>query len=482
MNDSWPRPYALMARLSPILIILILVLAPLVLALGYPIARVKADGECSPLDVTLLIDSTSSMSGAIDNVKIEAAKLVDQIVAASGGNYQLGLIEFRDDIIVSTDMASGTADMVRAQIGAITAVGGDGGSEASDEALNTVVNRLNATDRPQSGNFSGVWRTDANKIIILITDAPPAGFDDLYAEGVDNVNAHQHALEASNLGIKISAVYVPTTEGVPAVKAAGANAVNDDSAVIAEAVMRDYQATTNGGFIKTARNGSGTANAISLTIAKCGSPGVQEGLYRLNLPLIADAPPATLAPICMSGKFTPVDIIFALDRSNSFAEKGRLNITMNALRTVLDQMDLAQDQLALVTFARDVTLPQPLTKSKDAFLVQLSLVIVGDGTAIGTAITVSANEVLGSRHMAPNRPVIILLTDGENLDGPDPLPRARDARAKGIRIITVSAGEDVQKSVLRDLASRAADYYYNDSLVEIPDMLHSVVQKVQCGG
>lgn len=227
----------------------------------------RAQATCAPLDVVLAIDSTSSMGGAIANVKAESTQLVNQIVEASGGDYQLGLVEFRDDITVLTDMAPGTASIINLQIGRIQASGGGPIPEASDETLNTIVNRLSAAGRPQSGDFNGVWRPDAEKIIILITDAPPGGFDDTYTEGIDNVNAAQRAAEAAVQGIRISAVYVPTREDVVA---AGANAVNDLYADIAEAIMYMYKDVTNGAFIKTAKDGSGTANAIALTIAECG--------------------------------------------------------------------------------------------------------------------------------------------------------------------------------------------------------------------
>ncbi len=234
---------------------------------------VYAQGECSPLDVALLIDSTGSMGGAIANVKAEAVALIDQIVTASGGNYQLGLIEFRDNIVVLSDMAPGTASAVKGQIAGLIAAGGEGGPEASDEALNTVINHLGAAGRPQVGNFTGTWRSDATKIIILITDAPPAGFDDTYTVGIDNANANQRAAEARDAGIFISAVYVPTAEDLVAAEAAGINAINNEYADIAEAIMLNYQRVTDGGFIKTARDGSGTAAAIRLTIEKCGPIG-----------------------------------------------------------------------------------------------------------------------------------------------------------------------------------------------------------------
>jgi hypothetical protein len=62
---------------------------------------------------------------------------------------------------------------------ALAAGGGAGGPEASDEALNTVVNALVVGARPQNIDFTPDWRgAGVVKIAILVTDAPPGGFDD----------------------------------------------------------------------------------------------------------------------------------------------------------------------------------------------------------------------------------------------------------------------------------------------------------------
>ncbi len=225
--------------------------------------------SCAPLDVVIAIDETGSMVGAIDNVKAEAQALVDLIEEESGGDYQLGLVTFRDTVYVVNDLAPNTADLVRDSIGVISAAGGAGGPEASDETLRTIINGLpeSATQRQ---SFNGRFRDGANKIIILITDAPPGGFDDSFTPE-DEANARARAEEAKAAGIFISAVYVPTFGSVAA---AGGNAVDQTFSEDTERIMRMYEEVTGGGFIRTAPDGRGTARAIELTIEGCGKTGV----------------------------------------------------------------------------------------------------------------------------------------------------------------------------------------------------------------
>ncbi|PPK66410.1 vWA domain-containing protein [Actinokineospora auranticolor] len=216
-----------------------------------PVAQPPAAGPCGPLDVTFVIDDTGSMGGAIANIKAGINTIIGDVSTLSGGDFKLGLVTFKDDVKVLNDLAAGNQAAVTAGVNGLVAGGGGGGPEASDEALNTAVNNLPAAGRPQTGNFSGVWRSNATKMIILVTDALPGGFDDTHT-AVDVANAHTRALQAQN-NIKINSVYVPTG-GV--------------SAPVVT-IMQDYATTTGGVYTQTAANGSNTATTIQQSLRNC---------------------------------------------------------------------------------------------------------------------------------------------------------------------------------------------------------------------
>ncbi|MEO6085758.1 MAG: VWA domain-containing protein, partial [Umezawaea sp.] len=177
------------------------------------------------------------------------------VVTASGGDYQLGLVTFKDTVSVVNDLAPNNAVAVTNYVtNTLAAGGGSSEPEASDEAVNTAVNRLPAAGRPQVGNFSGVWRSNATKFVVLVTDARPGGFDDTYAAGTDNVNAAARATEALGAGIKISAVYVPTS------------ATYSPTIV---PIMQNYATTTGGTFVQAQADGTGTATAIQRFLSDC---------------------------------------------------------------------------------------------------------------------------------------------------------------------------------------------------------------------
>ena len=131
--------------------------------------------------------------------------------------------------------------------------------------------------------------------------------------------------------------------------------------------------------------------------------------------------------------------------------------------------------------ARSVELSQPLTTDRQAVYNLLVNVPEAEGTAIGDAIQVAADELLGPRHIPGHRPVLIVFSDGENTDGSDPLQQANAAKARGIRVFTVSSWENVDKDLLRKLASSPGDFYYTAGTHDMAESAKMIADRVRCG-
>lgn len=227
------------------------------LAVGY--------GECGPIDLTIALDDTGSMGGAIDNIKAELPTIISTALFASGDDLRVGYMTFKDDITVHNQLTNDTA-AVNASINATTAWGGAGGPEASDEAKNTAVNNLAGGIRSDSagnngnqvGNYTEAYRNISTKIVVLITDAPPGGFNDAQDAQDNNALAFVHANTALAKGILVSDIFVPTGGDY-----AGQAALLESDANI-----------TGGAFITTEANGTGTGEAITAIIEACGGEPV----------------------------------------------------------------------------------------------------------------------------------------------------------------------------------------------------------------
>lgn len=219
-----------------------------IIAFGEPRAASRDSCEC--IDLVLVIDDTGSMGGAISNVQ---AGLLDIIDLATGtcGDVRAGLVTFKDDVEVDVPL-TGNLNLVINAVNALVPWGGDFEPEASDEALREV---FTSTICPLTGDFDpGAWRDACCKVTILVTDAHPGGCDDTFTPGVDDVNAHNRALDAAAMGIQIGAVFVPTW--------------GDPSNTITP-IMINYASVTDGVFGQTASDGTGTAAAIEQVILNC---------------------------------------------------------------------------------------------------------------------------------------------------------------------------------------------------------------------
>jgi len=136
-----------------------------------------------------------------------------------------------------------------------------------------------------------------------------------------------------------------------------------------------------------------------------------------------------------------IDLLFALDTSKSMlAEDIKPNRLKRAHLAILDFVrQLDGDRVGLLPFAGSSYLMCPLTLDYDAFEQSLAAVstdiIPHGGTNIATVID-NALEVLNN---TANHKILIIVTDGENLQG-DAVKAAETAAAKGLTIYTVGVG------------------------------------------
>ena len=272
-KDSFWRDSSRLLKSKMLALVLSSVLVASVVA-GSAIRPAYSAGECGPIDLAILLDTTGSMGGAISNIKADLPGIVSQAQTASGSDLKLGYITFgQEDFVTGTvyDKSENvfvqdnlTTDLTTVQnhINLAGANGGSGDPEASDEAKNTAVNNLAALGRSgphgqQYGDFTEPWRVTATKIAILITDAPPGGFDDSFSAGDSHqLLMHAAALDALAKGIKMSDVFVPTFGDYDGQKA----------------ILQDNAATSGGAFIETNSDGTGTSAAIKAIISTCGGP------------------------------------------------------------------------------------------------------------------------------------------------------------------------------------------------------------------
>ncbi len=143
-----------------------------------------------------------------------------------------------------------------------------------------------------------------------------------------------------------------------------------------------------------------------------------------------------------------VDMVLALDTSTSmlaedFMLKGVRVNRFDLVREVVKEFiqKRKDDRIGMVAFAARAYTVCPLTTNYSWLIENLDRVSVGmieDGTAIGSAIASSCNRLRTSKTKSR---IVILLTDGVNNAGTiSPVVAAEAAKALGIKIYTICVG------------------------------------------
>jgi Mg-chelatase subunit ChlD len=140
-------------------------------------------------DVMFVLDCTGSMQGEIEAIKDSIIDFADTITS-QGVRVRVGLIEFRDRLIgeehrvlrFKGQIFTDDPVIFRSEVSALKAIGGGDDPESSLDAL------MLALRQPFS--------TDADKVIVLITDAPPH-IPDASTKSIEEVI---QAIRANKLG------------------------------------------------------------------------------------------------------------------------------------------------------------------------------------------------------------------------------------------------------------------------------------------
>lgn len=182
-----------------------------------------------------------------------------------------------------------------------------------------------------------------------------------------------------------------------------------------------------------------------------------------------------------------IDIVLAIDGSGSMAAEdftlkgrryNRLEVTKDVVKEFIDQR--SSDRIGLVAFAGLAYTVSPLTTDYSwlkANLERVTLNIMEDGTAIGSAISASLSRLDKSKAKSK---IIILLTDGVNNRGKvEPLSAAKAAQALGIKIYTIGAGTNgLAPFPIQDLWGRRG---YQNVPVEIDEETLKQIAKITGG-
>jgi hypothetical protein len=235
----------------------------------FGLAGTASAQSCGPMDVVFVVDNTGSMGGVISEIQNQVTLIADAVAAASNGDYQFGLIAHpRNDVVVLLPLSPGNRAAFDDAVDLMETEGSCGTPAAWDEGLNTAINGLaerTGTSGVQIGDFPDAWRANATKIVIIITDVHPSGFDCSFDAGTHDVFVSDLGEQAAAKGILVTSVYVPTGN-------------TPESEIIA--ILQDPVTTTGGFFKETSPDASDLSDIVVEIIQNCGG-GTRSGVTNL---------------------------------------------------------------------------------------------------------------------------------------------------------------------------------------------------------
>jgi len=200
-----------------------------------------------------------------------------------------------------------------------------------------------------------------------------------------------------------------------------------------------------------------------------------------------------------------VDIILSIDTSGSmraldFALGKERRSRLDVIKVVVEDFirKRKDDRIGMVVFGDDAYTQCPLTLDHGiliSLLKKLKIGMAGEKTAIGSSIGTSVKRL---KDLKAKSKIIILLSDGENTAGIDPVKAAEIARGYGIKIYTIGVGSTgkvpilavdgffgksyryamlrLDEELLKKISSITAGKYYNarntDELIKIYDEIN----------
>lgn len=203
-----------------------------------PFVTANDEPPCdSGIDIAIIMDYTSSMSGDIEAAKAGATDLISTVTLASAPNsYRMGLVivdeysnSAQPNYVTNTEYTSlpssqkyYNTDNIQTPnsdilITAMEMFGSNNGSTFTTQLnkLNNTIPLGNGNNSPEpmdvaldlviNNNFVGAFRNNIAKYIVIMTDATPSGFDDDYNASGENDDAFIATLEAICIaqGIKV---------------------------------------------------------------------------------------------------------------------------------------------------------------------------------------------------------------------------------------------------------------------------------------
>jgi uncharacterized protein YegL len=192
-----------------------------------------------------------------------------------------------------------------------------------------------------------------------------------------------------------------------------------------------------------------------------------------------ESPAPTTEPC--SSVLLPLDVMLVLDRSGSMAEGDAISAMRAAAGGFVELLRPSNDRVGLVSFNDTATVLGALSTDFANVRTAIDGLSAEGGTNIASGLELAYATLNTDNRSPAARPVIVLLTDGQNRADEELLRQiAEKARRQEIRVITVGLGSEINEGLLASLAYSAEDAYLAPSAADLAAIYRSIAIELTC--
>lgn len=480
--------------------------------------RLRLSADCPEesrgrADIYLLVDRSASMNeaGKFEAAQLAARQFVENIDFA---RHRVGVVPFSDSASVDQTLTDDPDRLVRALERIDAPFGGT-----------NIAAAIELADRELT--FTG--RTEAVSVIVLLTDGRQSSEASMIA-AAENAAARGVVLFAIGLGAdaasdtlrRIAAspdhyYYAPAAEDLAEVYARIAEMILSFTVTdvrVFDQLARGVQRVP-GPFGEPRREGLGpltwwrpfltpeeTRLVHGVRLGRIGpfqpsdavwveytdGDGVRRrsDITPAQVQVIAPSVYTLFLPTALRDHCYPAeryaDVVLAIDASASMQGE-KIESALAGARAFLDILgpQPGGSQAAIVRYDREASLVWPLTDDRAALDAALAGIRTGAGTRLDRGLATAIEELEGPRRRSGHRPVIVLLSDGRQVEARLSVGEmAEYARLVGITSFAVGLGTDVDREVLNEVAGSPARVFVAPDAADLESIYRQVAGEVRC--
>lgn len=175
------------------------------------------------------------------------------------------------------------------------------------------------------------------------------------------------------------------------------------------------------------------------------------------------APPAGAGTIEWKVLDPETRVMLVIDRSGSMANPPDKIANARLGAEIFTDLVADGDKLGVVSFADSATVNFPLTTissgTKDSAKSAIGGIGAAGSTAIGSGLRAALGEITAAGSSACQQ-IIVLLSNGQNNTGEDPLGVVSDLEDEGVIVHTIGLGENVNTSLMSEIANRTNGRFF----------------------